>query len=48
MEEILGWLKTVGLPYKLRHLGMTRIGRTFTRAAAVYNPVRIGPLTLVS
>ena len=44
VEEIFGWLKTVGLMRKARHRGVARVGWTFTFAAAVYNLVRMRTL----
>jgi len=41
IEEIFGWLKTVGLMRKTRHRGRRRVGWMFTFATAVYNLVRI-------
>jgi transposase len=41
VEEVFGWLKTVGLMRKLRHRGVRRVDWLFTFAAAVYNLVRI-------
>ena len=41
VEEIFGWLKTVGGMRKLRHRGMELVGWMFTLAAAAYNLVRI-------
>jgi transposase len=41
VEEIYGWLKTIGLMRKARHRGLPRVGFMFTWAAAVYNLVRI-------
>jgi transposase len=41
VEEIFGWLKTVGLMRKTRHKGVDRVGWMFTFAAAVYNLVRM-------
>ena len=41
VEEIFGWLKTVGLLRKVKLRGMQRVGWLFTFAAAVYNLVRI-------
>jgi len=41
VEEIFGWLKTVGLMRKTRHRGFARVGWMFTFATAVYNLVRI-------
>jgi transposase len=41
IEEIFGWLKTVGGLRKLRHRGHKRVTWMFTFAVAVYNLVRI-------
>jgi len=41
VEEIFGWLKTVGLLRKTRHRGVRRVDWMFTFATAVYNLVRI-------
>ena len=41
VEEILGWMKTVGGMRKLRHRGLQLVGWMFTLAAAAYNLVRI-------
>ncbi len=41
VEEIFGWLKTVGAMRKLRHRGLQLVGWMFTFAAAAYNLVRI-------
>jgi transposase len=41
VEEIFGWLKTVGLMRKTRHRGVDRVGWMFTFATAVYNLVRM-------
>jgi transposase len=48
VEEIFGWLKTVGLLRKVRHRGLTRVGWIFTFAAAVYNLVRMRTLAAVA
>jgi transposase len=45
IEEVFGWLKTVGLMRQTRHRGADRVGWMFTFAAAVYNLVRIRNLT---
>ncbi len=45
VEEIFGWLKTVGLMRKTRHRGAERVGWMFTLAAAAYNLVRIRNLS---
>ena len=41
VEEIFGWLKTVGLMRKLRHRGTARVGWMFIFTTAVYNLVRM-------
>lgn len=41
VEEIFGWLKTVGLMRKTRHRGTDRVGWMFTFAVATYNLVRM-------
>ncbi len=41
VEEIFGWLKTVGLMRKSRHKGVNRVGWMFTFTVAAYNLVRI-------
>ena len=48
VEEIFGWLKTVGLMRKTRHRGVRRVGWMFTFAAAVYNLVRIRNLMMAA
>jgi transposase len=45
VEEIFGWMKTVGLLRKLRHRGGPKVGWIFTFTAAVYNLVRIRRLS---
>jgi transposase len=47
IEEVFGWLKTVGLMKQTRHRGKDRVGWMFTFAAAAYNLVRIRNLTAV-
>ena len=44
VEEIFGWLKTVGLMRKTRHRGRDRVNWMFVFATAVYNLVRIRKL----
>ena len=44
VEEIFGWLKTVGLLRKVRHRGLDRVGWVFTFALAAYNLVRMRSL----
>ena len=41
VEEIFGWMKTVGGMRKLRHRGLELVGWIFTFTAAAYNLVRI-------
>jgi transposase len=48
VEEIFGWLKTVGMMRKTRHHGLLRVGWVFTFALAAYNLVRIRNLTTVT
>jgi transposase len=45
VEEIFGWLKTVGLMRKTRHRGTRRVDWMFTFALAVDNLVRLRTLT---
>jgi transposase len=46
IEEIFGWLKTVGLLRKTRHRGVARVSWMFTFGLAVYNLVRLRNLTV--
>lgn len=41
VEEVFGWMKSVGLLRKVRHRGLERVGWMFTFTAAAYNLVRI-------
>jgi IS5 family transposase len=41
IEEVFGWMKSIGSLRKLRHRGLERVGWMFTFAAAAYNLVRI-------
>jgi IS5 family transposase len=41
IEEVFGWLKTVGALRKTRHRGVFKVGWVFTFAAAAYNLVRL-------
>jgi IS5 family transposase len=41
IEEIFGWLKTIGLMRKTRHKGTARVGWMFIFAVAAYNLVRM-------
>jgi transposase len=45
VEEIFGWMKTVGGMRKLRHRGLELVGWMFTFTAAAYNLVRIRNLS---
>ena len=45
VEEIFGWLKTVGMTRKVRHRGLPRMDWNFIFALAAYNLVRIRNLT---
>jgi transposase len=44
IEEVFGWLKTVGMLRKTRHRGVSKVGWVFTFAAAAYNLVRMRTL----
>ena len=48
VEEIFGWMKTVGGMRKLRHRGLQLVGWMFTFAAAAYNLVRIRNLAMAN
>jgi transposase len=48
VEEIFGWMKTVGGMRKLRHRGLKLVGWMFTFAAAAYNLVRMRNLATAS
>jgi transposase len=41
VEEVFGWMKTVGLMRKTRHRGRPKVGWVFTFTAAAYNRVRM-------
>lgn len=41
VEEIFGWMKTIGMLRKTRHRGVDRVGWMFTFGVAVYNLVRM-------
>lgn len=45
VEEIFGWMKTIGGMRKLRHRGLELVRWMFTFAAAAYNLVRMRNLT---
>ena len=44
VEEVFGWMKTVGLLRKTRHRGTKLVGWMFEFAAAIYNLVRMRTL----
>jgi transposase len=45
IEEVFGWLKTVGMLRKTRHRGLHKVRWVLTFAAAAYNLVRMRNLT---
>jgi transposase len=45
IEEVFGWLKTVGLLRKTRHRGEARVNWVFVFATAIYNLIRIRNLS---
>jgi transposase len=47
IEEVFGWLKTVGMLRKTRHRGVFKVGWVFTFTAAAYNLVRMRNLAVV-
>ena len=48
VEEVFGWMKTVGVLRKARHRGTRLVGWMFEFAAAAYNLVRMRNLTTSS
>jgi transposase len=48
VEEVFGWMKTVGVMRKARHRGTRLVGWMFEFAAAAYNLVRMRNLTTSS
>jgi transposase len=44
IEEVFGWMKTVGMLRKTRHRGIFKVGWVFTFTAAAYNLVRMRKL----
>jgi transposase len=46
IEEIFGWMKTIGVMRKTRHRGKRRVGWMFTLTAAAYNLIRMRNLVL--
>ena len=45
VEEMFGWMKTIGGLRKLRHRGSAKVEWQFLFVAAVYNLVRMRTLT---
>ena len=48
IEEVFGWMKTVGMLRKTRHRGVFKVGWVFTFTAAAYNLVRMRNLIFSS
>ena len=48
IEEIFGWMKTIGVMRKTRHRGTRRVGWMFTLTAAAYNLIRMRNLALAA
>src|ERR1700688_80119 len=48
IEEVFGWIKTVGILRKTRHRGLDTVRWVFTFTAAAYNLVRMRNLTAVA
>lgn len=48
VEEVFGWMKTIGLMRKTRHKGVDRVGWMFVFAAAAYNLIRMRNLARVA
>jgi IS5 family transposase len=48
VEEVFGWMKTVGGQRKTKYRGLWRVGWIFTFAAAAYNLVRMRTLATIS
>jgi transposase len=48
VEEVFGWMKTVGRMRKVQHRGVPKVGWAFTFTAAVYNLVRIRNLAVAT
>ena len=46
VEEIFGWMKTIGLMRKVRHRGRKLVQWMFTYTAAAYNLMRMGKLAV--
>jgi transposase len=48
VEEVFGWMKTIGGQKKTKYRGLWRVGWIFTFAAAAYNLVRMRTLATVA
>jgi IS5 family transposase len=48
VEEVFGWMKTIGLMRKTRHRGVDRVGWAFVFTAAADNLVRMRTLLAAS
>jgi Transposase DDE domain len=48
IEEVFGWLKTIGMMRKTRHRGLFRVEWVFNFALAAYNLIRIRNLVVVA
>ena len=48
VEEIFGWVKTIGLMRKTRHRGVDRVGWVFQFTVTAYNLVRMRNLCLAA
>jgi hypothetical protein len=48
IEEVFGWMKTIGLMRQTRHRGRDRVDWMFSLAAATYNLIRIRNLMAVA
>jgi transposase len=48
VEEVFGWMKTIGLMRKTRHRGVARVGWSFVFTAAAYNLVRMRSLLVAA
>jgi hypothetical protein len=48
IEEVFGWMKSIGLLRKPRYRGLERVGWMFTFAAAAYYLVRIRNLIRIA
>jgi Transposase DDE domain len=44
IEEVFGWMKSVGGQRKTRYRGTPRVGWIFTLSAAAYNLIRLPKL----